>query len=67
MARLLSDNQQLAGQRWAIENYRTLLTRKVNDVFPEMADALNDLQHEHSHLRTRPPTTDDHNSQMQTQ
>lgn len=38
MSRLVSDNQQLAGQRWAIERYREKLGREVAELFPELSE-----------------------------
>lgn len=54
MARLVSDNQQLAGQRWAMERYRATLSDKVRDMFPELQGVVDDLDQQHSALRTRP-------------
>ncbi|CAO1616660.1 unnamed protein product [Jaminaea pallidilutea] len=55
MARLVSDNQQLAGQRWAIEEYRQKLSSSVLKEFPELAGPLEEMEQEHRQQRTEPP------------
>lgn len=58
MARLVSDNQQLAGQRWALEEYRQLLSKSVSDIFSELAPSLEELEQSHRSQRTRPQGDD---------
>ncbi|CAO1616115.1 unnamed protein product [Sympodiomycopsis kandeliae] len=53
LARLVSDNQQLAGQRWAMEKYRKELSSQVRNVFPELEEVLQQMDVEHRGLRTR--------------
>ncbi|CAO1619695.1 unnamed protein product [Parajaminaea phylloscopi] len=54
MARLVSDNQQLAGQRWALEEYRQELSKSVLETFPELAPSLEEIEKNHRAQRTRP-------------
>lgn len=55
MARLVSDSQQLAGQRWAIERYREQLAGRVGKLFPELEEEVGvKAQREHEAQRTRP-------------
>lgn len=53
LARLVSDNQQLAGQRWAMERYRTDLSGRVAQLFPELEGVVENIDAEHRALRTR--------------
>lgn len=67
MARLVSDNQQLAGQRWALEEYRQLLAHSISDVFPELAPSLEDLERRHRSQRTQVGDVTDQQQQQQQQ